>query len=153
MCFLCWQDAIRSCCDSYWSTSSCWFLFSRALLWLWEWLWEVQAMKMVVLETDLVFGKSCCTIVGPVSPEGIIHEMGSEKLCGWGRFTYFCRASLELLVKLGKQADILHLHNWQTAAVAPLFWDIFVHQVSVTVVQQRERKYLSRPVLFFIVLL
>lgn len=56
-------------------------------------------------------------------------------------------------MKLGKQADILHLHNWQTAAVAPLFWEIFVHQVSVTVVQQRERKYLSRPVLFFIVLL
>ena len=39
------------------------------------------------------------------------------------RFTYFCRASLDYLLKSGKQPDILHLHNWQTAAVAPLFWD------------------------------
>lgn len=41
------------------------------------------------------------------------------------RFTYFSRAALEYLQKVGKQPDILHLHNWQTAAIAPLFWDIF----------------------------
>ncbi|GLJ30178.1 hypothetical protein SUGI_0596930 [Cryptomeria japonica] len=55
-----------------------------------------------------------------------------ENLYGYNddfeRFTYFCRASLEYLVKSGKQPDILHLHNWHTASVAPLFWDIFVHQ-------------------------
>jgi len=39
------------------------------------------------------------------------------------RFTYFCRASLDYLLKSGEQPDILHLHNWQTAVVAPLFWD------------------------------
>lgn len=44
------------------------------------------------------------------------------------RFTYFCKLSLEYLLKLGKQADILHLHNWQTAAVAPMFWEHYAHQ-------------------------
>jgi len=45
------------------------------------------------------------------------------------RFSYFSRASLDYIVKSGKQPDILHIHNWETAIVAPLFWDIFAHQV------------------------
>ncbi|XP_068657695.1 uncharacterized protein [Aristolochia californica] len=44
------------------------------------------------------------------------------------RFTYFSRASLDYLVKLGKQPDVLHVHNWDTAIIGPLFWDIFVNQ-------------------------
>ncbi|TKY70003.1 starch synthase 4 [Spatholobus suberectus] len=44
------------------------------------------------------------------------------------RFSYFCRASLDYIVKCGKQPDILHLHNWETAIVGPLFWDMFVKQ-------------------------
>ncbi|XP_052725754.1 probable starch synthase 4, chloroplastic/amyloplastic isoform X2 [Vigna angularis] len=44
------------------------------------------------------------------------------------RFSYFCRASLDYIVKCGKQPDVLHIHNWETAIVGPLFWDIFVKQ-------------------------
>ncbi|XP_042045450.1 probable starch synthase 4, chloroplastic/amyloplastic [Salvia splendens] len=44
------------------------------------------------------------------------------------RFTYFSRASLDYLVKLGKRPDVLHVHNWQTSLVGPLFWDVFVNQ-------------------------
>ncbi|WVZ73220.1 hypothetical protein U9M48_021557 [Paspalum notatum var. saurae] len=44
------------------------------------------------------------------------------------RFSYFSRASLDYIVKSGKRPDILHIHNWETAIVAPLFWDIFAHQ-------------------------
>jgi len=44
------------------------------------------------------------------------------------RFSYFSRASLDYIIKSGKQPDILHIHNWETAIVAPLFWDIFAHQ-------------------------
>jgi len=47
------------------------------------------------------------------------------------RFSYFCRASLDYIVKCGKQPDVLHLHNWGTAIVGPLFRDTFVKQVSV----------------------
>lgn len=44
------------------------------------------------------------------------------------RFTYFSRASLDYIVKSGKKPDVLHIHNWETAIVGPLFWDIFVNQ-------------------------
>ncbi|KAJ3691462.1 hypothetical protein LUZ61_020626 [Rhynchospora tenuis] len=44
------------------------------------------------------------------------------------RFLYFSRASMDFIVKSGKQPDVLHIHNWETAIVGPLFWDIFVHQ-------------------------
>ncbi|KAJ1281531.1 hypothetical protein BS78_04G313100 [Paspalum vaginatum] len=46
----------------------------------------------------------------------------------WTGFSYFSRASLDYIVKSGKRPDILHIHNWETAIVAPLFWDIFAHQ-------------------------
>ncbi|XWS41702.1 hypothetical protein CRYUN_Cryun17cG0105400 [Craigia yunnanensis] len=44
------------------------------------------------------------------------------------RFTYFSRVSLDYIAKSGKQPDVLHLHNWETAIVGPLFWDIFAKQ-------------------------
>lgn len=36
------------------------------------------------------------------------------------RYLYFSRATLEFLVKKGFTPDILHIHDWQTAAIAPL---------------------------------
>eukprot|EP00897_Mesotaenium_endlicherianum_P001200 jgi/Mesen1/11080/ME000990S10437 len=44
------------------------------------------------------------------------------------RFTYFSRAALDYLVRVSKSPDIIHAHNWHTAAVAPLFWDLYCHQ-------------------------
>ncbi len=41
------------------------------------------------------------------------------------RFTYFSRAALEFLLKTRSRPDILHLHEWQTALIAPLYWDIY----------------------------
>lgn len=32
-------------------------------------------------------------------------------------------------MKVGKQPDVIHIHNWETAIVGPLFWDVFVNQV------------------------
>lgn len=44
------------------------------------------------------------------------------------RFSFFSRAALELLYHAGKRPDIIHCHDWQTAFVAPLYWDIYVHK-------------------------
>ncbi|WOL11080.1 hypothetical protein Cni_G19841 [Canna indica] len=41
------------------------------------------------------------------------------------RFSFFSRAALELLYQSGKRPDIIHCHDWQTAFVAPLYWDIY----------------------------
>lgn len=50
------------------------------------------------------------------------------------RFTYFSRASLDYIVKSGKRPDVIHIHNWETAIVGPLFWDITVKQVQLKTV-------------------
>ncbi|CAL1403194.1 unnamed protein product [Linum trigynum] len=41
------------------------------------------------------------------------------------RFSFFSRAALELLLQTGKRPDIIHCHDWQTAFIAPLYWDIY----------------------------
>ncbi|CAK7350256.1 unnamed protein product [Dovyalis caffra] len=41
------------------------------------------------------------------------------------RFLFFSRAALELLLQSGKKPDIIHCHDWQTAFVAPLYWDLY----------------------------
>ncbi|KAL2343682.1 hypothetical protein Fmac_004967 [Flemingia macrophylla] len=41
------------------------------------------------------------------------------------RFTFFSRAALEFLLQSGKKPDIIHCHDWQTAFIAPLYWDIY----------------------------
>ncbi|GMH27467.1 hypothetical protein Nepgr_029310 [Nepenthes gracilis] len=44
------------------------------------------------------------------------------------RFSFFSRAALELLLKADKKPDIIHCHDWQTAFVAPLYWEIYAHK-------------------------
>ncbi|KAK7368686.1 hypothetical protein VNO80_10714 [Phaseolus coccineus] len=44
------------------------------------------------------------------------------------RFSYFSRAALDFLLQAGKKPDIIHCHDWQTAFIAPLYWEIFVNK-------------------------
>ncbi|HSX04432.1 MAG TPA: glycogen synthase [Rhabdochlamydiaceae bacterium] len=41
------------------------------------------------------------------------------------RFLFFCKAALEYLAKIKKQADVLHLHDWPVALVPILYKDIY----------------------------
>ncbi len=41
------------------------------------------------------------------------------------RFLYFSRAALEFLYKRPLNPDIIHLHDWQTAIIAPLYVDMY----------------------------
>jgi starch synthase len=36
-----------------------------------------------------------------------------------------CRAGLEYLRASGQQPHVLHLHEWQTAAVSMLYWEVY----------------------------
>jgi starch synthase len=42
------------------------------------------------------------------------------------RFIYFSRAALEFLFKSGKKPDIIHIHDWPTALVAPLYKEMYI---------------------------
>ncbi|KAK7252473.1 hypothetical protein RIF29_36435 [Crotalaria pallida] len=78
--------------------------------------------------TGVVYGIGV-TLIEPVYYSSFFNR---EMIYGYPddfeRFSYFSRASLDYIVKCGKQPDILHLHNWETAIAGPLFWDIFVNQ-------------------------
>ncbi|KZV35636.1 starch synthase V precursor [Dorcoceras hygrometricum] len=69
------------------------------------------------------------TFIQPVYYSSLFSQ---EKVYGYPndfeRFAYFSRASLDYLIKSGKQPDVLHIHNWQTSIVGPLFWDVHVNQ-------------------------
>jgi starch synthase len=41
------------------------------------------------------------------------------------RFTFFCRAALEFMLKAGKNPDIIHCHDWQTGIVPILLFEIY----------------------------
>ncbi|KMZ74748.1 Starch synthase [Zostera marina] len=41
------------------------------------------------------------------------------------RFSYFSRAALEFICQFGKKPDIIHCHDWQTAFIPPLYWELY----------------------------
>ncbi|MBI5388214.1 MAG: glycogen synthase GlgA [Verrucomicrobia bacterium] len=41
------------------------------------------------------------------------------------RFAFFCRAALEFMWKTGKHPDIIHCHDWQTALVPVLLYEMY----------------------------
>lgn len=69
------------------------------------------------------------TFVQPVYYSSFFNK---DKIYGYlndfERFSYFSRASLDYILKSGKQPDVIHIHNWETSIVGPLFWDVFVNQ-------------------------
>ncbi|KAL6222772.1 hypothetical protein ACLB2K_006163 [Fragaria x ananassa] len=78
--------------------------------------------------TGVVYGIGV-TLIQPLEYSEFFNR---EKVYGYSddfeRFTYFSRASLDYIVKCGKQPDVIHIHNWETAIIGPLFWDIFAKQ-------------------------
>jgi len=43
------------------------------------------------------------------------------------RFAFFCRAALEFMHKANKHPEIIHCHDWQTALVPVLLYEIYQH--------------------------
>ena len=69
-----------------------------------------------------------CFFIEPHSPEnffnrGAIYGFDDDTL----RFSFFSRAALEFMLKSGKHPDIIHCHDWQTALVPVLLYEIYQH--------------------------
>lgn len=47
-------------------------------------------------------------------------------------YLYFCRAAMEFVVRSGRRPDIIHAHEWQSAAVPMLFWELYSHALPST---------------------
>jgi len=69
-----------------------------------------------------------CFFIEPHSPEnffdrGSYYGFPDEHV----RFAFFSKAALEFLLQTGKRPDILHTHDWQTALVPVLLFEIYKH--------------------------
>ena len=69
-----------------------------------------------------------CYFIDPHSPDkffnrGIYYGHADDVM----RFAFFCRAAMEFLFKTGKNPDIIHCHDWQTALVPVLLWEMYQH--------------------------
>lgn len=69
-----------------------------------------------------------CFFIEPHSPDnffnrGAIYGFDDDVL----RFAFFSRAALEFLYKSGKNPDIIHCHDWQTALVPVFLYEIYQH--------------------------
>jgi len=43
------------------------------------------------------------------------------------RFAFFSKAAMEFLLVSGKRPDIIHTHDWQTALISPLLYEVYCH--------------------------
>ncbi|XP_062100998.1 probable starch synthase 4, chloroplastic/amyloplastic [Humulus lupulus] len=104
---------------------------------------EVQGLHEINVESYSYFngqlhgnriwtGVVCGIGVTLIEPQYYSSFFSRERVYGYPddfeRFSYFSRASLDYIVKSGKHPDVLHIHNWETAIIGPLFWDIFSNQ-------------------------
>jgi starch synthase len=71
-------------------------------------------------------------LVEPLHPSGYFQR---NSIYGFEddipRFLYFCKAVAEYLKLQKRPIDILHLHDWHTAALAPLVRDLYRNEISV----------------------
>lgn len=69
-----------------------------------------------------------CFFIEPHSGDNFFNRSG---IYGFNddilRFAFFSRAAMEFLWKSGKQPDIIHCHDWQTALVPVFLFEIYQH--------------------------
>jgi starch synthase len=84
-----------------------------------------------VINTSVWFGfvhGRKCFFIDPHSADnffnrGVYYGQNDDVL----RFAFFCRAALEFMLKTGKHPDVIHCHDWQTALVPVLLWEMYQH--------------------------
>lgn len=69
-----------------------------------------------------------CFFIEPHSPEnffnrGAYYGFPDEQV----RFAFFSKAAMEFLYQSGKRPDIIHTHDWQTALVPVLLYELYRH--------------------------
>jgi starch synthase len=73
----------------------------------------------------LVHGRRCY-FVEPHSPEnffsrGCVYGFDDDVI----RYAFFCKAAMEFLLKADKRPEVIHCHDWQTALVPVLLYEIY----------------------------
>ncbi|MCH9613029.1 MAG: Glycogen synthase [Chlamydiia bacterium] len=70
-----------------------------------------------------------------IDPHSSQHYFNRSHIYGFDddpeRFVFFSKAALTFLHESGRHPDILHLHDWATACVAPLYHELYKSQFDV----------------------
>ncbi len=78
-------------------------------------------------------GSASCTVASVSSSSRIPTTTFSTAAFIYGqnddvmRFAFFCRAALEFMFKTDKHPDVIHCHDWQTALVPVLLYEMYQH--------------------------
>jgi starch synthase len=86
--------------------------------------WDGGAIRCTVW-FGFVHGRKCF-FIEPHSDQAFFSRGGYYGF--WddpARFAFFSKAALEFMLKAGKRPDVIHTHDWQTALVAPLLYEIY----------------------------
>jgi len=67
-----------------------------------------------------------CYFIDPHSPDnffnrGAYYGFNDEV----ARYAFFCKATMEFLLKSDKRPDVIHCHDWQTALIPPLLFEMY----------------------------
>lgn len=99
-------------------------------------IWDLQKLQDLWVpyygdwvHCDVETGKAdglTCYFIEPHSPQAFFNRgnIYGEKDDA-ERFAFFSRAAMEFLYKSGQQPDIIHCHDWQTALVPVLLYEIY----------------------------
>ncbi len=86
--------------------------------------WYEHAIRCTV-HLGLVQGRKCF-FIEPHSEDNFFNRGG---IYGFNddvmRYAFFSRAAIEFMFKAGKHPDIIHCHDWQTALVPVLLYEIY----------------------------
>ncbi|TAM43455.1 glycogen synthase [bacterium] len=74
-------------------------------------------IKVYFVENDLYFNR-----------DGLYMDKKGDYKDNLERFAFFCRKSLELLKEINFNADILHLHDWQSSLAAVYLKNLYAKQ-------------------------
>lgn len=94
---------------------------------IWDELWVPWHVTSIPCSVwfGFVHGRKCF-FIEPHSPDNFF-----QRRCFYGedddalRFAFFCKAAMEFLLKSNKRPDIIHCHDWQTALVPVLLYEIY----------------------------
>jgi len=69
-----------------------------------------------------------CYFIDPHSPDNFFNRGRIYgELDEANRFAFFAKAALEFMLKSDKRPDVIHCHDWQTALVPVLLFEIYQH--------------------------
>jgi len=81
------------------------------------WRGSIEGVEVILLRPDWAASSNCNHFKGERIYGGSYNEVEA--------YLTFCRAGLEYFAVTNQAPDVFHIHEWQCAAVALLYWEVY----------------------------